>query len=494
MPLLRIGCLTLLMIACAGADRAHSTQPAKRPNILWLVAENIAPSDLGCFGQTQVRTPNMDRLARGGMNFSKAFCTAPVCSASRSAFMTGMYQTTIGAHNARSHRDDGYRLPEGVRPLTHRLRDAGYFTANVKTMDGAPIGTGKVDLNFTIDPPLFESSDWSDLKSHQPFYAQVNSVEVEYDIYGGHLANVPRVKWTSEDENPKLADPQKLTVPPYYPDHPIARQECARFYDSVSGMDLRFGKVLAKLQQEGLADDTVIILFADNGRLEARGIHWCYDSGLWVPLIVHWPKNFAPPSQYKPGTVSEQVVSLLDLTATTLGIAGIEKPAGMQSRNLFGPNADPPREMAFSARDRIDETVQRIRTVRTSRYRYIRNFMPDRPFTALNRYKEKCFLVMPLLRELHAQGKLMPPQEALMAPRLPDEELYDLQNDPYEIHNLAASNDVEHQRVLRRLRIDLDRWIERTNDQGRLLEPSEIVAKFDREMDEWFGTPAWYKR
>jgi arylsulfatase A-like enzyme len=434
----------------------------------------------------------MDRLAREGMNFTKVFCTAPVCSASRSAFMTGMYQTTIGAQNARSHRDDGFKLPAGVRPLTHRLRDAGYFTANVKTMDGKPIGTGKVDLNFTIEPPLFDSSDWSDLKSHQPFYAQVNSFEAEYEIYGGHLANVERVKWSNEEENPHYADPQKLTYPPYYPEHPVTRQEWARYYDSISGIDQRFARVMARLEADGLADDTVVILFADNGRLEARGIHWCYDSGLWVPLIVHWPKNFPPPAGYKPGTTSEQVVSLLDLTATTLGIAGIEKPPGMQSRNLFGEKADPPREIAFGARDRIDETVQRIRTARSDRYRYIRNYLPDHPYTALNRYKEKCFLVMPLMRELHAQGKLDAVQEALMAPRSPDEELYDLQNDPYEIKNLAGSDDPQVRQVLTRLRAELDKWIEDTNDQGRFFEPPDVVAKFDREMDEWFGTPAWY--
>jgi N-sulfoglucosamine sulfohydrolase len=165
----------------------------------------------------------------------------------------------------------------------------------------------------------------------------------------------------------------------------------------------------------------------------------------------------------------------------------------MQSRNLLGATADPPREFAFGARDRIDETVQRIRTVRSARYRYVRNYMPDRPFTALNRYKEKCFLVMPLMRDLHRAGKLTPAQQTLMAPRLPDEELYDLATDRYEVHNLASSSDPEHQRVLRRLRTELDRWIAETNDQGRFPEPPEVVARYDREMHLWFGTPAWYK-
>jgi N-sulfoglucosamine sulfohydrolase len=472
--------------AAVGADA-----PTRRPNILWFIAENISPADLGCNGESQVRTPNFDRLAREGMSYSRVFATAPVCSASRSAFMTGMYQTTIGAHNARSHRDDHFALPEGVRPITSRMHDAGYFTANVATMDGQPIGTGKVDLNFAVDRTLFDSSEWSELKAHQPFFAQVNSFEVEMDIYDRKSASKERVKWVGEDDNPAIADPGKVTLPPYYPDHPVTRREWARYLDSVSGVDRRLGRVLARLEADGLADDTVVIVFADNGRLEARGIHWCYDSGLWVPLIVLWPRNVPSPPQYRPGTSDGRVLSLLDLTATTLAVAGVAKPPGMQSRIFLGDRADPPRSVAFSARDRIDETVQRIRTARTDRYRYIRNFMPERPFTALNRYKEKCFLVMPLMRELHRQGKLTPVQRVLMAPRLPDEELYDLDNDPYEVTNLAGSPDPEHRLVLDRLRRELDRWIVETGDQGRFPEPPEVVAPFDREMHEWFGTPKY---
>jgi arylsulfatase A-like enzyme len=237
-----------------------------------------------------------------------------------------------------------------------------------------------------------------------------------------------------------------------------------------------------------------VIFFADNGRLEARGIHWCYDSGLHVPLIIRWPKNFSPPPQIKPGAVNDQVVSVLDLTATTLALAGIPKPAGMESRLLLGKDADPPREFAFSARDRIDESVQRIRSVRSVRYRYIRNFTPEHPFTDLNRYKEKCFLVMPLMRELHAAGKLTPVQAALFAPRLPDEELYDIDRDPEETQNLAASTGPDHQRELARHRKELEQWIQDTRDQGAQLEPAEIVAPFEKEMHDWFGTPAWARK
>jgi arylsulfatase A-like enzyme len=472
---------------------AQPAPPRRPPNILWLVGENIG-LDLGCYGAKRVRTPHLDRLAAEGMRYTRVYATAPVCSASRSAFMTGMYQTSIGAHNARSHRDDGFRLPEGVRPLTHRLRDAGYFTANVKTIDGREVGTGKVDLNFTWDGKLFDSESWADLKARQPFYAQVNSPEVEYDIYDRRSAAKARVEWVGEKDHPRIATPDQVTPPPYYPDHPVTRQEWARYLNSVSGMDRRVGIVLDRLAADGLLEDTVVIFFADNGRLEARGIHWCYDSGLHVPLLIRWPKNHPAPPQYRPGAVSDQVVSLLDLTATTLALAGVARPKGMQSRVFLGAGADPARRYAFAARDRIDETVQRIRAVHDGRFHYLRNFLPDRPFTALNRYKEKCFPVMPLMRQLHADGKLPPVPAALMAARLPEEELYDTAQDPHEIHNLATSADPAHQAARQRLRQELERWIQETKDQGAELEPPELVRPFDQEMHEWFGTPDWARR
>jgi N-sulfoglucosamine sulfohydrolase len=478
--------LAILGPPCAGAE-------AKRPNILWIVGENIK-LDLGCYGEKLVRTPNLDRLASQGIRYTRVFATSPVCAPSRSAFMTGMYQTSTDTHHMRSHRDDKFRLPAGVRPLTHRLQDAGYFTANIRTIGKRVVGTGKLDLNFVNEGPIYQSEDWARLRGHQPFYAQINTPEVEYDIYDRKSAAKKRVEWVGEREHPKIATEENVTPPPYYPDHPIVRQEWARYLNSVSGMDRRIGWVLEQLRKDGLEDVTVVVFFADNGRLEARGIHWCYDSGLHVPLIICWPKNFPAPPQIKPGAVSDQVISLLDLTATTLWMAGIQRPPLMQSRIFLGNKADPPRRYAFSARDRIDETVNRIRSVRDARYRYIRNYMPGQNFTSLNRYKEKCFLVKPLMRELLAQGKLKGPPLALMAPRSPREELYDTQADPYEIHNLAASMKPEHRLALTRLRAALDVWITETGDRGQWPEPADVVAPFEKEMHDWFGTPTWYRK
>ena len=464
----------------------------KLPNILWIVGENLK-LDLGCYGAMNVKTPNLDRLASQGEMYTKVFSTSPVCAPSRSAFFVGMYQTTTDTHNMRSHREDDYRLPEGARPITHRLKDVGYYTANLKTLGGKEIGSGKLDLNFVNEGKLYDGSKWEELKKNQPFFAQMNTLECEYDIYDRNTWRQPRVEWKGERNHQKIATPENVTPPPYYPDHPVVREEWARYLNSVSGMDKTIGMVLRQLKKDGLADNTIVIFFGDNGRIEPRGIHWCYDTGLHVPMIIRWPSGFDAPQNYKPGTVKEEVVSLIDLTSTTLGFAGIEKPYGMHGRIFLGNKVGPQRTYAFSARDRVDETVNRVRSVRGKKYHYIRNYYPDRHFTSLNRYKEKCFPIKPVMRELMKAGKLSGPAADLMSPTVAPEQLFDTEADPHEIVNLAASDKTEHQEALLRMRTALDTWIVETQDRGEFPEPSEIVAPFDKEMHDWFGTPAWYK-
>lgn len=444
------------VVCLAAAERQPSPS---RPNILWLIAEDFGPQ-LGCYGTKEVWTPHLDQLARDGVRYTRFFTTAPVCSPSRSAFMTGMYQTTIGAHNHRSHRDDGFALPAGVRLLTDWFRDAGYFTANVRELPAACgfRGAGKTDWNFHYAGKPFDSDKWSDLKTHQPFFAQINFQETHRAFHA-----------------PKRANPAKVELPPWTPDHPVAREDWAKYLDAATELDRKVGLVLQQLEAEGLTEHTVIVFFGDNGMAHFRGKQFCYDSGLLVPLLIRWPSAFPPPEHFRPGGSDERLLMAIDLAPTMLDLAGVEKPAKMQGEVFLGPRAGQPREYVFGARDRCDETVFRFRTVRDARYRYIRNFTPERPFLQPNEYKEKQYPVWNLLQPLNAAGKLTAAQAVYCAATMPPEELYDLETDPHEMNNLV--NSVDHKKVLERLRRVLESWIEETKDQGRDLEPPDLAAR-----------------
>jgi N-sulfoglucosamine sulfohydrolase len=453
--------LWLFSLAAFSALAMHAmSAQAARPNILWLISEDMGPEVLSRNGTPQTSTPNLDSLAREGVYYSHCY-VGNVCSASRSAFNTGMYQTTIGAQNHRSHRSDGHTLPEGVRVLSDWMRDAGYYTANiVKLPDSLKFkGTGKTDWNFQYEGRPFDSANWDDLKVHQPFYAQLNFHET-HRRYNA----------------PAKADPSKVQIPPYYPDDPVTRSDWAQYLDSATELDRKIGLVLKQLQADGLADNTVVMFFGDNGASMARAKQFCYEEGSLVPLIIRWPKDYPSPKQFKAGTVDERFIEGIDFAPTMLALAEKPVPPNMQGRSFLGDQAGAPREYVFDSRDRCDETVMRIRTVRDVHYRYIRNFTPETPFLAPNKYKETEYPVWNLLKKLHAQGKLTPAQDFLCQPRMPDEELYNMDADPDEIHNLAKSTQPVDQAELKRLREVLDKWIVETDDQGRNPE-SEAAEK-----------------
>jgi arylsulfatase A-like enzyme len=469
-----------VLTAISVRAQTASAQDQRRPNILWIIAEDIGP-ELGVYGTPEVRTPNLDGLAARGMLFTQAFSTSPVCSPSRSALNTGMYQTTIGAHNHRSHRPHDpspypFPLPEGVRLVSEWLRQAGYYTANIRHFpEGVAFqGTGKTDWNFTPSAEPFDTDRWEDLKAREPFYAQVNLPEAHR---GKH--------WDEAHERiARPANPDKIVLPPYYPDHPAVRADWARYLNTVMSLDSKVGVVLQLLERDSLTRNTVVIFMGDHGRAMVRGKQWPYDSGLHIPLIVYWPASISAPTQYEPASVSDQLISLIDVAATTLAIGGVPKPAPMQGRVFLGPNADPPRLHVFGGRDRGDETVDRIRTVRTLRYRYVRNFMPERPFLQTNRYKEASYPTIWVMRKLHSEGRLTPPQARLLAPSRPREELYDVSADPYEIDNLAASP--AHEEVLERLRTELDAWVAESNDQGRIPEDPAVARYYEQRMKQLY--------
>ncbi len=247
------------------------------------------------------------------------------------------------------------------------------------------------------------------------------------------------------------------------------------YLDEAMELDRKVGQLLAALEADGLASNTLVVFFADNGAAHVRAKQFCYDSGLHCPLILRWPAGLPPPERLAPGRVDDRLIHGIDLAPTMLALAGLPKPPAMQGRVFLGPQREPDREFVFGARDRCDETMMRIRTVCDRRYRYIRNCTPETPLLAPNAYKERRYPVGNLLQQLNAEGKLTPAQAFLSRLRMPDEELYALERDPHEMVNLAESPDPEHRAVLARLREVLERWIEETNDQGRFPESPEAA-------------------
>ena len=434
------------------ATLAAQAQQPPRPNIVWILGDDLGPQ-LGCYGHPLVHTPNADRLAAEGVRFTHCFTTAPVCSPSRSAWNTGVYQTTIGAHNHRSHRKDGYTLPDGVRLVSHRLKDAGYFTANVTQLTPELRVPGKTDFNFKVDKP-FDGTHWRQRPAGQPFYAQIN-----------FTAPHKGPQWPLARKQANLTDPAKVELPPYYPDHPTIRDEVANYLDAVNNWDRQVGVALDELKKDGLLDNTIIFVFGDNGRCLLRGKQWLYDAGTHIPLIVRWPGHI------KPGTVRKDPVLSLDITAATLDAAGIPHPKLFHGQSLF--KKAKPRTEIFTARDRCDMTVDRIRAVRDARYKLIHNFYPDRSYSQFNEYIKNSYPALTVLQTLAKEGKLNELQARWVAPTRPEFELYDHQADPHEVNNLAA--DPAHKKAFERLKKRLDQWITETNDQGRTAEPRAVL-------------------
>lgn len=424
----------------------HARPSQTPPNVLWIIAEDFCP-ELSCYGNREVLTPNIDALAAEGTRFTGAFASAPVCSAVRSALMTGLYQTSIGAHQ---HRTAPKRpLDPSARLVTNRFRDAGYFTSNAAGDDWTR--PGKTDLNFTLDQP-FDGTDWRDRRPGQPFFAQVNFSET-------HRAFV------RDPERP--IDPATVELPPYYPDHPITRRDWADYLECAQVLDRKVGAVLQRLEEDGLADNTVVFFFGDHGRPHVRCKQFLYDGGIHIPLIVRWPGRLAE------GSVSDALLSTVDITAASLAAAGIPVPVRFHGRPFLVEGAG--RDVIFAARDRCDETVDRIRCVRDREYKYIRNYYPNLAWMQSNLYKLRQYPVWSLLQVLHAQARLTPAQARFLAPTRPPEELYDLAADPHETNNLADSE--PHGPVLERMRGRLEDWVETTGDLGEVPEDPRVAAR-----------------
>ncbi len=447
------GVIAVLLSSTSFAASSVKPRPT-RPNVVWIMLEDWCP-DLSCYGTKGISTPVCDKLAEEGIRYENAFCTAPVCSPSRSAMITGFHQNYIGANQHRTAKEDQQPLPYGIKTLPVLLQEAGYYTCNILSP--------KTDCNFTSELG-FLGTNWADREEGQPFFAQAT-------LEGTHR------KWARDPQNP--IDPADIELPPYYADTPLARRDWANGLEQMQVCDREVGEILQRLDDEGLADNTLVFLIGDNGRCHFRGKQFLYDPGLQVPVIVRWP------GVIKPGQVRDELIQTIDITATILKVAGIEPTHPLQGQDLFAPEVKK-RKYVFAARDKMDATHDAMRMVRSKRYKLIHNLMPERAWLQLNEYKESCYPMLAEMSALHLEGKLNPVQDAFFASSKPEFELYDLQNDPHETVNLA--DDPKLAKIKDRLLAELNQWRESVNDQGVTEEfrkggwPADYPTK---TLEEW---------
>jgi N-sulfoglucosamine sulfohydrolase len=458
--LLGISAASLLAVNSAGQ------QSPKQPNILWISTEDLSPH-FGCYGDKVAKTPNIDRLASRGIRYTNVFTTAAISAPCRAGIITGMYQTSIGCMHMRT---TSYRRgvenpveftavpPHYVKAFTEYMRVAGYYCTN----------NNKTDYQFSKDP--VPASIWDECSrtahyknrpdKNQPFFAVFNWT-------GTHESQ----NW--DIKNVKT-DPKSVKVPPYYPDNEIIRQNIAKMYDNVARFDSVVGVLLNELEKEGELDNTVIFLWGDHGDGLPRAKRWLYDSGLNIPLIIRFPGNT------NSGTVNDRLISSIDFGPTVLSLAGVPVPAHMQGIPFLGTQTGHERDAVFAARDRVDESYDMIRSVRTKNYLYVRNYYPNEPFPIWVPYLSNMPIYKEMLR-LDAEGRLTGPQKSWMAYSRPPEELYDVKKDPFQIINLI--NDPKLKPVLEDLRKRHEEWTLSTSDMGHMNEP-EMIEQMWPEMKQ----------
>jgi len=454
----------LIVFACVGIAVAQKQQ---RPNIVWLVAEDMSPW-LGCYGDDTVPTPNCDRLAKEGIRYANAFATSPVCAPARSSLITAMYATRIGTMQMRNNSPsksaiekdpDAYKdipgyegvPPEFVRCFPELLRKQGYYCTN----------NSKKDYQFREPVTVWDQSNgrahWRNRGAGQPFFAVFN--------YGGtHESGA----FPSKKPNPEVVPPSDVPVPPIYPDTENVRKAMARTYDNIAAMDRWVGKKLAELEKAGLLESTIVMYYSDHGVGLPRGKRSCYDTGTRVPLLVRFPDG------RRAGEADKRVVQFVDFGPTVLSLCGVKPDKRLDGVPFLGKFRRKGPGYAYSHADRFDSVYDRQRSVSDGRFRYIRNFVTDQPYLIANAYRER----IPMTQDLYAlRGRDDVPaaQWQMAATERPQEELYDSQSDPWETNNLAESP--EHAKRIARMRAELQSWLKATGDLGFVLPETKLVRE-----------------
>jgi len=438
--------LLSLLLLISGLS-AHATE---KPNILWIYAEDTSPW-MGCYGDVinAGATPHIDSIADSGVRFTRAYVPAPVCSATRSAMMVGQNAIRFGGHEHRSSRGaPKIHLPEAYQLLPKLLQDQGYTTFN----------HGKTDYNYVWDATIYNyaaksKTDFSDLVRRQPFFGQIQTKGGKNNTW----------KFPAN----RKVDPARVTVPADYPDNRIYREVVAQHYDAIRMDDDLVGEILSGLEAAGLADNTIVVYFSDHGANNLlRHKQMATEGGLHVPFIIMGPDAWVPQQG-----VREDLVDMLDLSATTLAWAGIEQPAWVEGQNLFGEDFKT-RTFVGGQKDRLDHAIDRVRTIRTDQYRYVRNYKLDRIFLQ-PQYRDRQNYTQNL-HQLYQEGGLSDRHREIYFGERPAEELYDVSVDPCMMQNLVGVPGFEDE--LHTHRSILEAWL-KTGDVGVGEEPiAELKA------------------
>ncbi len=456
--------LTTLILFAFPAFKVNAVE--NRPNIIWISCEDISPH-LGCYGDPHAITPRLDALAKEGVRYTHAYTSAGVCAPCRSGIITGMYQNSIGTHHMRCDA----ALPEWLNPFPMQMQKSGYFCTN----------SSKTDYQFS-KPSANQIWNQSGSKAHwknrpnpqQPFFSVFN-------FTGCHESGIAsegkyRQVTSSLKAEQRQAASSLTTLPPYYPDTPIVREDWKRNYELITAMDVWAGNLIDELIEAGQYENTIIFFWSDHGIGLPRAKRWLYESGTHVPLIVRIPKRFRMGEQGTPASIDTQLISSVDFGPTVLNLAGVEVPHHVQGRAFLGSDLDPARSYIFGARDRMDERYDIIRAVRDNRFRYIRNFEPLKPYYQYMNTPEKG-ATMREIRRAEQEANLTEVSQLFSASQKPVEELYDVEADPHEVKNLAENP--QYQEKLVEMRKALAAWQQQIGDIG--LVPEAEIARLEKQ-------------
>jgi len=471
----------IIVLCCVLSINIKAQNKSKKPlNIVWLSTEDMGPI-LGSYGNKVIKTPNLDKLAKEGVRYTNAYSTVGVCAPSRFSIITGVYSARIGAHNMRTGDYHNYKTPEEVthktykgikdktgrnipeyevvpptyvKPFTEILRKKGYYTANNFKCDY------QFNAPFTAWDEVSYSVSYKDAPAGKPFFYVRNFL----------VTHESRI-WQRKNK-PLTVKQSEVIVPTYFADIPEVRQDIARKYSNIEEMDRQVGELMKQLEEDELLDNTIIMFWSDHGGNLLRQKRAVGNTGLHVPLIIRYPnKKMA-------GKVDDRMVSLMDLGPTVLSLLNIKPPNHYDGKAFAGKYEEAPRRFVFGTADRFDETTDMQRSVLDGRFVYIKNFLPQLPLIYRNRYREQITMNAKLI-ELNRQKKLKGDAAYMFMKTKPREELYDLENDPYEVHNLAE--DPNYEKHLSKYRKALANWQLEIGDKGFIPE-HDLIELFWPEM------------